>query len=334
MTIVRPRANDLSALPAAKVRFLEPMYARLVQELPQGGEWIYEVKYDGYRCLCARNKSRVTLWSRRANVFTNQFPNIAAACERLPVETMVDGEVVALDESGRISFNLLQHHRSKAQALLFYVFDVLVYRGRSLLDVALESRRQVLAEILENAIGGGRVAAIAISETIEAEPVDLVRVVKEFGFEGIVAKSKRSRYESGKRSGAWVKYKVNQGQEFVIGGYTMGNPFDALIVGYYEGGKLYYVAKVRNGFVPRVRQEVYRRFKDLGTDTCPFVNLPEKRRTQWALTAEEMKNCRWLKPELVAQIEFTEWTRDNDLRHPRFIGLRHDKSPREVGREG
>jgi ATP-dependent DNA ligase len=160
-----------------------------------------------------------------------------------------------------------------------------------------------------------------------------MRVVKEFGFEGIVAKRKDSYYESGKRSGAWVKYKVNRGQEFVIGGYTPGNPFDALIVGYYEGERLLYAAKVRNGFVPLVRREVANKFKGLGIDNCPFANVPEKKRTQWALTKEEMKNCVWLRPELIAQIEFTEWTLDNHLRHSRFVGLRDDKEARDVVRE-
>jgi ATP-dependent DNA ligase len=123
--------------------------------------------------------------------------------------------------------------------------------------------------------------------------------------------------ESRKRSGTWLKYKIK-------GGYTPGNPFDALIVGYYEGDKLHFAAKLRNGFVPRVRQEVYQRFKGLETDTCPFTNLPEKKRTQWALTKEEMKNCVWLKPKLVAQIEFTEWTPDNHVRHSKFVGTKAD----------
>src|SRR6266436_3940341 len=311
------------------LRFIEPMYARLVHELPAGNEWLYEVKFDGYRCLAGKDASGVTLWSRRGNLFTKQFPQIAQACEQLPPNTLVDGEIVALDESGKVSFNLLQHHRSKAQALVFYAFDVLIYRGRSVLDVPLYFRRQVLHRIFEDS----NAAPIGLSESIEAGPTDLMRVVKEFDFEGIVAKRRDSLYESGKRTGVWVKYKVNKSQEFVIGGYTPGHPFDALIVGYYEGDKLYYAAKVRNGFVPRVRQEVYQRFKGLETDTCPFRNLPEKKRTQWALTKEEMKNCKWLRPELVAQIEFTEWTPDNHLRHSKFVGLRDDKDPREVVRD-
>jgi ATP-dependent DNA ligase len=212
---------------------------------------------------------------------------------------------------------------------LFYAFDVLIYRGRSLLKVPLSARREVLGEIFK----GSNVAPIGLSETMQAEPSELVRVAREFGFEGIVAKRKDSVYESGKRSGAWVKYKVNRGQEFVIGGYTPGNPFDALIVGYYEGERLIYAAKVRNGFVSQVRREVASRFNGLEIDACPFANLPEKKRTQWALTREEMKNCVWLKPELVAQIEFTEWTPDGHLRHSRFVGLREDKEAGGVARE-
>jgi len=159
------------------------------------------------------------------------------------------------------------------------------------------------------------------------------RVVKEFGLEGIIAKRKDSFYESGKRSGAWVKYKVNKCQEFVIGGYTRGNPFDAVIVGYYQDGKLLFASKVRNGFVPHSRRELMKRMEPLVTRTCPFVNLPEKKRTPWALTKEEMKNCVWLKPEIVVQIEFTEWTPDGHLRHTTFSGLRTDKSVEEVVRE-
>jgi ATP-dependent DNA ligase len=241
---------------------------------------------------------------------------------------LIDGEIIAVDESGRISFNLLQHHRSQARAIQFYAFDLLIYRGKSLLQAPLEMRRELLNEVI------GRVSdPIRLSESIEAAPADLIRGAKEHGFEGIVAKRKDSLYESGKRSGAWVKYRVNRAQEFVIGGYVPSDPFESLIVGYYEGDKLIYVAKVRNGFVPRVRREVARRFKGLEISDCPFANLPEKKRTMWALTKEEMKNCRWLKPELVAQIEFAERTPDGHLRHSKFVGLRDDKKASEIVRE-
>jgi bifunctional non-homologous end joining protein LigD len=174
-----------------RLKFIEPMYARLVNELPEGNKWLYEVKFDGYRCLAGRDSTGVTLWSRRANLFTEQFPHIARACERLPPDMLLDGEIVALDESGRGSFNLLQHHRSKAQAVLFYVFDVLVYRGRSLMNKPLSERREILSEIF----AGAKAAPIGLSESLNASADELVRVAKEFGFEGIIAKRKDSFYE-------------------------------------------------------------------------------------------------------------------------------------------
>ena len=239
--------------------------------------------------------------------------------------------LIALDKDGRISFNLLQHHRSHAQALLFYAFDVIICQGKSLLNTPFEKRRKILGELFKNL--GDKPSPIALSETMDATPENLIRVAKEFGFEGIVTKRRTSLYESGKRSGAWLKYRINQGQEFVIGGYVPDHPFDSIIVGFYQDGKLYYAAKVRNGFVPHTRKEVFQRFKGLEINACPFVNLPEKKRTMWALTREEMKNCVWLRPELVAQIEFGEWTPDGHLRHSKFVGLRQDKAPREVVRE-
>ena len=134
--------KELFALPAAKPRFIEPMILSEVRELPEGQEWAYEAKLDGYRCLAAKD-GRVTLWSRRGTLFTARFPAVARACEKLPAETVVGGEVVAIDENGRASFNLLQHHASKPH-LQYYAFDMPVYRGRSLLHVPLEKRRELL----------------------------------------------------------------------------------------------------------------------------------------------------------------------------------------------
>jgi ATP-dependent DNA ligase len=249
-----------TASKAARVEFVEPMYAELVQQLPQGNSWLYEVKFDGYRCLAGRDSRDVTLWSRRGNDFTAQFPNIGQGCESLPVGTVLDGEIVAIDESGRISFNLLQHHRSQAQALLFYVFDVLVYRGINLVNEPLTTRREVLGKLLKPL--RQKATAISLSETIDASPAELISVVKEFGFEGVIVKRKDSYYESGKRSGAWLRYKVNKGQEFVIGGYRPGNPIDAVIVGYYQGDQLLYAAKLRNGFLPGYGAKYGRGWKD------------------------------------------------------------------------
>ena len=164
---------NFSVLPAAKIRFIEPTYARLVNELPEGKEWLYEVKFDGYRCLASRDSTGVTLWSRRGNLFTKQFPHIARACERLPPGTVVDGEIVALGERGRVSFNLLQHHRSKARALLFYMFDVLVYCGRNFMPEPLESRRQILSKVINDI----KAAPIGLSESLSANTKELIRGV-------------------------------------------------------------------------------------------------------------------------------------------------------------
>jgi DNA ligase D-like protein (predicted ligase) len=345
VTRTTPRSNKLNskrktaglkggikAASGTNIQFIEPMYALTVRSLPEGPDWLYEIKLDGYRCLAGRDAGGVSLWSRRGNVFTLQFPAIAKACELLPTGTLVDGEIVAMDSNGKVSFNTLQRHRSEASAIRFYVFDLLILRGRSMLHEPLLKRRGALTELLGPV--RKKSSAVDLSQTVSVSAQEMIRAVTELGFEGIMAKRQDSLYEPGKRSGAWVKYKINKGQEFVTGGYTPGNPFDAIIVGYYKGDKLYYARKVRAGFVPHVRREVMAKMKTLKTDVCPFVNLPEKKgRTQWALTADEMKNCVWLKPELVVQIEFTEWTPADHLRHAAFVGLRRDKKAQDVVRE-
>jgi len=321
--------ETLDPLPKGKVKFIQPMLAKSVTELPKDRHtWVYEVKVDGYRCLVGKDHSAVKLWSRRGNLFNQDFPGLARACAALPADTLVDGEVIALDQQGRISFNLLQHRRSQASAIRFYAFDLLVYKGHSTINLGISERHDLLAQALANVDGD-----VQLMQRFETSPAELIRAAKRLGFEGIIAKRRDSLYEPGKRSGAWVKYKINQGQEFVIGGYTPGHPFDAVIVGYYRDGQLIYAAKVRNGFVPRIRREVAKRLKALETEVCPFANLPEKKRTAWALTKEEMKKCVWIRPELVAQIEFTEWTPDGHLRLTTFTGLREDKTSQEVVRE-
>ena len=236
--------------------------------------------------------------------------------------------MIAIDKTGRISFNALQNHRPNSH-IQFYAFDILVQHGRSTLQLPLENRQDLLAEALAKVE-----YPVLRSSPIDAKLADLIRAAKELKLEGVVAKRKGSIYEPGRRTGAWVKYKINKSQEFVIGGYTKGQPFDSLIVGCYDGSKLNFVAKVRNGFVPHVRQNLFKRFTNIETDKCPFANLPEKRRTQWAITSAEMQNCRWLRPELVAQVEFSEWTPDNHLRQVNFLGLRQDKDPQDCVREG
>jgi bifunctional non-homologous end joining protein LigD len=321
---------DLSRLPEAGLEFIAPMRAELVTKLPEG-DWDYEVKFDGYRALALRTQDAVALLSRNANPLNSRFPTIIDGLRGLEAGTMLDGEIVALDERGRPSFNVLQNYQSTTGAIYYYVFDILGYRGKSTLRLRLTERRTLLTAALERAKD-----PVRLSVPFAASPDALVAAAREHGLEGIVAKRRSSVYEPGRRSGAWVKYKVNKGQELVVGGYVPGQPyFDSLLVGYYEAGALRFLGKVRNGFVPETRAQVFRRFRGLETDLCPFANLPEPKnaRRGMALTAEAMKQCRWLEPKLVAQVEFTDWTDADHLRHARFVALRDDKDPTEVTRE-
>jgi bifunctional non-homologous end joining protein LigD len=212
------------------------------------------------------------------------------------------------------------------------VFDVMVLAGRDLMREPLERRRELLEQkVLPKLSEPARYAS-----SLDAALPVLVQSVKEQGFEGLVAKRRDSAYEPGLRSGAWMKMRVNRGQEFVIGGYTRGtSTFDALIFGVYEGNRLIYVARTRNGFTPLTRAQLFRKFKGLETSDCPFANLPEAKSGRWGqgLTAAKMAECQWVKPELVGRFEFLEWTGDNHLRHSTFVGLREDKRARDVVRE-
>ena len=321
---------DLESLPEMPVKFIQPMLSEEVDELPNDPDaWTYEIKLDGYRCLALRDESGVKLYSRKRNLLNSRFPTIVKAVEQMDPGTILDGEIVALDDAGRPSFNLLQNFRFKAKQIHFYAFDILACNNKNLMGLALQKRRELLANQLENIFD-----PIRISENFDGPPKEIVTAAKELSLEGVIAKRKGSTYQPGKRTRSWLKYKINKSQPFVIGGYTPGNPFDALIVGYYDRDALLYTAKVRNGFVSRTRREVAKKFAGLEYDSCPFANVPEKRRTQWALTREEMKNCIWLKPTLIAQIEYVEWTPDGHLRAAKFVGLRDDKNTLEIVREG
>ena len=321
----------LDSLPKTEASFVEPMECLSVSKLPEGLEWLWEIKFDGYRALAVKSGTGVTVFSRRRKSLNRQFPYIVEALADLPAGTVVDGEVVAMDESGRPDFNLLQNLRAEASRIQYYIFDLLCWEDRDLTHVPMVERRALLKSLV--VIPDKR---IRVSDYFEAAPKDLLSAVREQRLEGIIGKRKDSLYQPGKRSGAWIKYRVNKGQEFVIGGYFPGtHGIDSLIVGYYDGDKLMYVARTRDGFVPASRRQVFSKLKHLVTLTCPFVNLPETRRSRFGeeLNAEKMKKAVWLKPEAIAQIEFLEWTEGNRLRHSKFVGLREDKNPRDVVKE-
>jgi DNA ligase D-like protein (predicted ligase) len=314
--------------PKKSAVFIETMDCLPVTKVPEGPEWTYEIKLDGYRLEAVKSKAKVTVYSRRHNVLNEKFGYIADALADLPDETVIDGEIVAMDEEGRSNFNLLQNFRSAELSIHYYGFDALMHKGKSLIGRPLAERREILAKILP------RNDHVSLS-AVGTSAAQMLKFVKDHGLEGIVAKRADSVYEPGKRTGLWSKYRVNLGQEFVIGGYTPGNPFDAIIIGFYRGKDLMFAGRVRAGFVPATRREVFAKVKGLKIAKCPFANLPEKEPGRWGqgLTAEKMKACIWVKPEIVVRIDFAEWTGADKLRHTKYVALRNDKAPRKVVRE-
>jgi DNA ligase D-like protein (predicted ligase) len=290
------------------------------------------LKLDGYRAIAFKRNGTVHLRSRNDNDFSVRYAGVVKALANMPNDTVIDGEVVAFDQEGRPSFNALQNYGSAPAPVVYYVFDIMVLAGRNIMREPLEKRR----ELLEKKVLPKLREPVRYSAPLTATLPVLIESVKVHGFEGLVAKRCNSAYEPGLRTGAWMKMRVNRGQEFVIGGYTRGTKtFDALIFGYFEGDKLIYVARTRNGFTPVTRAQLFRKFKGLEINECPFANLPEARSGRWGqgLTKAKMAECQWLKPELVGQFEFLEWTSDNHLRHSKFVGLREDKKARDVVRE-
>jgi DNA ligase D-like protein (predicted ligase) len=324
------RTTPLLSLPLRNAEFIEPMECAPVSKLPEGPDWAYELKLDGYRAVAVKNRRGVTLYSRNGKNFNKRFPQILEVLRNLPADTVIDGEVVALDESGRPDFHRLQHFTAEASRIRYFVFDLIILRGRDLTGLPLDERRELMKTFKLHS------PRIRLSEQFQISADDMLAAVRKQGLEGIVAKRKDSPYEPGKRTGSWAKLRINRGQEFVIGGFTPGvHGLDSVIVGCYRGKDLVYVARTRNGFVPATRRSVYEKLKPIIIDRCPFVNLPETGRARWGeiLDAEKMKKCVWVRPKLVAVIEFLEWTEGDRLRHSKFMGLREDKAPREVVKE-
>jgi DNA ligase D-like protein (predicted ligase) len=313
-------------------RFIDPMLLLRTESLPVGKDWLYELKLDGYRAVAFKRNGVVHLRSRNDNDFSTRYPAVAKALGTLPDNTVIDGEIVAFDHEGRPSFNTLQNFGSAPSAVVYYVFDVMVLAGEDVTRQPLLKRRQ----LLERKVLPKLAEPVRYSAPLDADLPILIQSVKAHGFEGLVAKRCTSAYEPGLRSGAWMKMRVNRGQEFVIGGFTHGTrTFDALVIGYYDGPNLIYVARTRNGFTPAARARLFRQFNNLQIDDCPFSNLPEAKSGRWGqgLTRAKMAECQWLQPVLVGQFEFLEWTADNHLRHSRFVALREDKRATDVRRE-
>jgi len=328
---------SLPDLPSAKARFIEPMKAKLVEKPPATGDWIYELKFDGIRLIGVKRDDKVLLLSRNENELTKRFPEIVEAIKALPArECVIDGEVVALDEEGRSSFQLLQAREMEGPKapVYFYAFDLVQLDGKSLLSLPLEARKNVLEKLC-----AGAGDPIRYSGAIGGDAKRLLEEVKRRGLEGIIGKQRNSVYEPGRRSGAWIKLKCVHEQEFVIGGYTPPQGarkyFGAILVGYYENKNLVFAGKVGTGFTAKSLSMLHKKFQKEARDDCPFVDLPLKQNGQWVqdITPSMMRKMRWVNPVLVCEIKFAEWTRDKKLRAPVFLGLREDKKPGEVVRE-
>jgi bifunctional non-homologous end joining protein LigD len=337
------------SLPDGRPQFIDPMKPKLLEKPPRQGDWLYELKFDGIRALAVKKGNQALLLSRNDKKLNARFPEIVDAVKSLPLgECVIDGEVVALDEQGRSSFQLLQAREmlgtgrvrpiggEKQKApLRFYVFDLLQMEGKSLIKLPLVQRKELLAKLCENAGD-----AIRYSGEIGGNVETLLAEVKRRHLEGLVGKQRHSVYEPGRRSGAWIKLKCVNEQEFVIGGYTppagARQHFGAILVGYFEHGQLMFAGKVGTGFTGETLSTLHKKFQKAERGDCPFANLPSKEGGQWTqgITPSMMRKMHWIDPILVAQIKFAEWTRDKKLRAPVFLGLREDKKARDVTRKG
>jgi bifunctional non-homologous end joining protein LigD len=330
------RAGRKAAPSAPLPQFIEPMKALLV-ESPPPGAWLYEIKFDGFRAIALKGGSEARLLSRNEKDFGAKFPEVLeSVCELKVKDAVIDGEIVALDEKGISSFQLLQAFElgEERPPIFYYAFDLLRLNGKDLHESPLKERKDKLGRLLKDPPG-----VLRLSSSLEGSATQLLDRVRDLGLEGLIAKRKESTYESGRRSGAWIKLKVQREQEFVIGGFTppggTRKHFGALLVGVYEEKKLIFVGKVGTGFDTALLHSLHARFQKMLRKTCPFSNLPEKRGARYgqAITAAEMRRCRWVQPNIVCQVKFSEWTRDHRLRQPVFLGLREDKNPTEVVRE-
>jgi bifunctional non-homologous end joining protein LigD len=308
----------------AKLEPPAPQLATLVNEVPTGEPWVYEIKYDGYRLLATVNGGQAQLWTRNHLDWTHRFAPLAADLEQLPLESAIfDGEVVALDAKGASSFQALQNSLKgiEAQPLVYYAFDLLHWNGEDLTSRPLRERKHLLKQLL----AGHDQTRVRFSDHLTRQGTTFLQHCCHAGLEGIIAKRSDRPYRAG-RSADWVKVKCQLEEELVLGGFTISSAerrgFGALLLGYYVGRELVYAGRVGTGFNQQLLTSLRKEMNALQTDDCPFARIPPR---------EAGDEVRWIRPQLVAQIRFTGWTDERVLRHPAFLGLREDKTARSVG---
>jgi bifunctional non-homologous end joining protein LigD len=328
-----PKTQAEEPAPAAKPRrrktkglalpeFRPPQLATLAQSPPEGPEWVHEFKYDGYRLLIAANGSEVRCYTRNALDWTQKFRPIAAAFAAMDLPgCLVDGEVVSFSPDGRTDFSTLQKALKEGGELQFFAFDLLQENRKDLAPLALLERKKRL-QALFKALPKG--SPLHVSLHVTGSGQDVLDQICKAGHEGIISKRAGAPYR-GERNRDWLKIKCSRRQEFVIGGWTPSEKrqgFKSLIVGTWENGKLVYKGRVGTGFDDKTLDELSARFKPLARKDHPFESIPR-----------ELRRSKWIEPELVAEVEFAEFTADGILRHPSFQGLREDKESREVHME-
>ncbi|HEX5508679.1 MAG TPA: DNA ligase D [Pseudolabrys sp.] len=316
--------GDRKALPD----FVTPCLASLSDTAPASGNWIHEIKFDGYRLQARLEHGHVTLRTRRGLDWTAKFSHVAAAIAEIPADTaLIDGELVSEGEDGLSSFSLLQQDlKSKRHdRMRFYVFDLLYLNGADLRGEPLERRKQALAGLLEGMPANG---PIRLSESIHEAGPTLVKHACHLGLEGIISKQRDAPYRSG-RGHDWLKTKCSDRQEFVIAGFVPStadsHAVGALVLGYYESGRLRYAGRTGTGFTHKIARDLYRRLALLRVDRPAFGAVPKEERG--------VRAGRWVEPRLVAEVDFRGWTHGERVRQASFQGLREDKLPNEVVRE-
>lgn len=328
------KASPSRRQPATRAQFIAPMKALGVESVPAAGDWHCEIKFDGYRAIVLLNGGKAELWSRNHKPL--DYPEVMPSLAKLKCRSAVlDGEIVALDARGHSDFQTLQGRAlGERPPIVLYLFDLLELDGRSLLAEPIETRRRALEKLLGK---GG--TSLRLSPTFAVQPAAFLAEAHRQGLEGMILKRHGSPYESDRRSGAWLKVKNSNEQEFVIGGFTppknSRHHFGSILIGHYAKGKLLYCGKVGSGFDGPLLASLHAKFLRLATPRCPFANLPLAHRSRFGqgMTATVMRTVTWLKPRLVAQVKFAEWTQDGILRQPVFLGLRPDKAATQVRRE-
>ena len=305
----------------------DPQLATLVKEAPSGDGWLHEIKYDGYRIGARIRKGRVTLISRNGKDWTAAFPTIANAVAALPIaDGLIDGEVAIVLPDGRTSFQLLQNAFSSGRSegtLVYFVFDLLRADGKRLHSLPLIERKSRLKAL----VGRRKTGPIRYADHVEGSGTPFFDQACRLGLEGIISKRAAEPYRRG-RHGDWVKTKCTHEQEFVIGGFTDPEGsragIGALLIGCYLRGKLVFSGKVGTGFSQKSAIDLRRQLEAIALNKSPFDPLPER---------SIARAAHWVRPHLICEVEFTEWTSDGRIRHPVFKGLRADKKPKDVKRE-